>query len=72
MEGNFLGPKTTTALANMIQTNKSLRVIDLENNNLTLGGTDTAGVIALADALRKNDAVLSLNLYNTQLDERCG
>ena len=47
-------------------------MVDLENNNLTKNGNDVSGVLALADAIRKNDTVLSLNLHNTNLDERCG
>lgn len=35
LEGNNLGPKTITAIAGLLIGNKSLRVIDLENNNLT-------------------------------------
>ena len=56
----------------MLLYNKSLRVIDLENNNLTKNGSDVSGVLAIADALRKNDTVLTLNLHNTNLDEKCG
>lgn len=46
------------------------RVMDLENNNLVQD--DNSGMIALAEALRTNDSLLSLNMNNTHLDERSG
>lgn len=35
LEGNSLGPETITQLAKLLSTNRSIRTIDLENNNLT-------------------------------------
>jgi hypothetical protein len=52
--------------------NKSVRVIDLENNNLTNDYSDTPGVINLIQSLKKNDTLLCLNLNNCRLDEKCG
>jgi hypothetical protein len=42
----------------------------LENNNLL--SDDSSGVVALAESLRTNDTLLSLNLNNTNLDEKAG
>lgn len=44
--------------------------MDLENNNLVQD--DNSGMVALAEALRTNDSLLSLNMNNTHLDERSG
>ena len=33
---------------------------------------DSSGVVALAEALKENDTLLSLNLNNTNLDEKAG
>lgn len=35
IEGNLLGPEAGKAFGDLIKTNKVLRVIDLENNDLT-------------------------------------
>lgn len=79
MEGNLMGSKTALAIGNMLTTNRSLRylffmqnnsVIDLENNNLL--SEDNQGALLIAEALRTNDSLLSLNLNNTNLDEKAG
>ena len=44
LEGNALGPKTAFELGELIKVNSVLRFIDLEQNNLTTGGTDTTGI----------------------------
>jgi ABC-type iron transport system FetAB ATPase subunit len=67
------------AVAQMIANNKAIRyssciicrVIDLENNNL-LSENDNSGILQLAESLRTNDTLLSLNLNNTNLDEKAG
>lgn len=63
MEGNNLGPKTLVAIAKLLETNKSIRVIDLESNNLTAYDKDKntydySGIMALCEALEKNDTLL--------------
>jgi len=37
LEGNNLGPKTAAEFARFLKENKCLKVLDLENNNLTNG-----------------------------------
>jgi hypothetical protein len=40
LDGNQLGSKTAFALGNLLALNKSIRVIDIEGNNLTGDYTD--------------------------------
>lgn len=44
LEGNYLGPKSCAAIANLMQENNTIRVIDLEGNDLTSGGKDISGI----------------------------
>ena len=71
LEGNFLGPRTANAIAELLEENNSIRVIDLEGNDLTNSGKDISGIEALAQNLKKNDTLICLNLTNTNLDEKC-
>lgn len=47
LEGNFLGPKTVHSLAELFQENTSIRVIDIEGNDITNNGKDNSGIQAL-------------------------
>lgn len=63
LEGNHLGPKTLIAISKLLEFNKSIRVIDLENNNLTnydkdRNTYDYSGIYAMCEALEKNDTLL--------------
>lgn len=70
LEGNLLGPKTASAIAELVEENSSIRVIDLEGNDLTNANRerDNSGIEALAQAFKKNDTLLCINLTNTNLD----
>ena len=72
LDGNQLGCKSAQALGNLINANRSIRVVDIEGNNLTGEYSDNSGVITLIQSLRKNDTLLCLNLNNCRLDEKCG
>jgi hypothetical protein len=52
-----IGDAGSTSLGRMLRRNKSLRVIDVDNNEI---GPD--GVEALSDTLRENETVTSLSL----------
>ena len=79
-----MGPKTAAKVGDLIKINRSLRVIDLEGNNLTNGektylkeepmgfsGRDNSGIEKIFDALKVNDTLLSLNLCDCNLDNEC-
>lgn len=68
MEGNTLGPLSAEAFGNLLENNMTLKVIDLEGNDLTEGGKDAKGIQVLANSLKENTSLLSLNLTNTRLD----
>lgn len=71
LEGNFLGPRTAHSIAELLEDNNCIRVIDLEGNDLTSSGKDNGGIEAICQSLKKNDTLLCLNLTNTNLDENC-
>jgi len=72
LEGNNLGSLTAGAVGQLLEKNHSIRVIDLENNDLTDGGKSSKGIVTLAEALKINKSLLHLNLSNTNLDVICG
>ena len=69
LEGNCLGMQTARVFALALRKNKTLRYLDLESNNLTHDGEETAGVEDMIQALASNKTLLSLNLGNNKLDE---
>lgn len=80
LEGNELGPKTASKLGELLNINYSIRVIDLEGNNLTNGEKayvkeehdshrDNSGIKNLCEALKDNTTLLSLNMSNCNLDD---
>ena len=74
LEGNFLGPATCIAFGQALGEgqNRTLRYLDLENNNLTERGTNTEGIKALCEGLKKNTMLISLNLSNNFLTPEHG
>jgi Ran GTPase-activating protein (RanGAP) involved in mRNA processing and transport len=52
--------------------NESLKILDLEANNLTNDLHDRRGIEIIANAIKKNTTLLSLNLNTCNLDEQCG
>lgn len=72
LEGNTLGPNTARKIGELLKVNDQLRVLDLEGNNLTNGFTDKIGFSAIAEALKTNKTLLSLNLCTCALEEQCG
>lgn len=72
LEGNKLGPRTSKEFGNVLKVNKTLQFLDLENNSLTTDGDDPNGLIAMIQALKTNESLLSLNVANNRLDETIG
>jgi len=71
LEGNLLGPDTAVQFGELIKINRTMKLIDLENNDLTKGGTRKDGIKAICEGLKHNKNLLSLNLNNTHLDSEC-
>ena len=49
LEGNLLGPKAALEIGMLIKDNKVIRYIDIENNDLTEGGTSVEGIKSIAE-----------------------
>merc|ERR1719446_577281 len=62
LAGNNLEAGATKALGEMLTINRTLKVLNLEMNNLTNGGKDSSGIRELAEALTENVVLISLNL----------
>lgn len=81
LEGNKLGPKSILAFGKALEENTTLRVLDLESNDIFKdrdGGLNQdkrptqPKVFQFIESMKKNKTLLSLNLANCQMDERCG
>jgi len=72
LEGNLLGPKSFCAFGNVLKVNKSLKLLDLESNQLTVDGQEPHGVYQFSECFKENKTLLSLNIANNQIDEKCG
>ena len=71
LEGNLLGSLTAGAVGQLLEKNTTIRVIDLESNDLTDAGKNNKGIVELAEALKNNKSLLHLNLTNTNMDVTC-
>lgn len=72
MDGNLLGPKTAAEFGKVLKYNTKLKYLNLADNQLTVDGQEMWGVTELFDFLDHNHSLLSLNLSNNMMDERCG
>lgn len=82
LEGNKLGPKSIQAFGIALEQNTTLRVLDLESNDIykdkdaPFDPETKRPVIPklfhFIDSMQKNKTLLSLNLANCQMDESCG
>ncbi len=82
LEGNRLGPKTIYAFGKALEVNKTLRVLDLESNDIYKDkdapfDPETKRAIIpklffFIESLQHNKTLLSLNLANCQMDDKCG
>lgn len=67
-----MGPQSTTEFAKMLRYNTSLQFLDLESNQLTGGGNEFWAIYEFVNFLDYNKTLLSLNVANNELDEKCG
>ena len=72
LEGNLLENGTAAEFARVLRENRTLKVLDLENNNLTNSGQTKEEVKDIAAALDENVTLLSLNLANNNMEETIG
>jgi hypothetical protein len=82
LEGNKLGPKTIQALGFALEKNTTLRVLDLESNDIykdkdapfdpETRKPTIPKMFFFVESMQMNTTLLSLNLANCQMDERCG
>ena len=72
LEGNQLGPRSISQFGKMLKKNETLKSLDFEGNQLTLGGSDFWGMYDFIEFLDENKTLLSLNIANNDLDEKCG
>ena len=72
LEGNVLGPRSISLLGTYLKVNESLKYLDLESNQLTAGGQEFWGIYEFVNMLDSNKTLLSLNVANNDLDEKCG
>merc|ERR1712224_1092523 len=71
-EGNSLGVKAASSIAESLASNETLRCLNLEGNNLTASGNDQTGVIASAHALRGNKTLRVLLLGKNHITQQGG
>ena len=69
LRDNHLGAEGATSFAKVLRTNRTLRRLDLACNYLTNGGGDMSGVIELAEALKQNSSLVSLNVRQNDLHD---
>lgn len=82
LEGNKLGPKSIEAFGKALLKNTTLRVLDLESNDIYKDKDApfdpetkrpvTPKLFFFIECLQNNTTLLSLNMANCQMDERCG
>ena len=82
LEGNKLGPKSIHAFGKALEVNTTLRVLDLESNDIYKDKDApfdpetkrpvTPKIFFFIESMQKNKSLLSLNMANCQMDERCG
>ena len=71
MQGNNLQAGGVKSLGEMLLKNRTLKVLNLEMNDLTSNGKDNSGIQALAEALRHNVVLTSLTLNSCGLGAHC-
>ena len=76
LDFNNLGPKSLTAIAVGLQNNTTLKSLSIEHNPLTgidpVQNIDLSGYVALSEALKKNNTLLTLNLFQTGISHAGG
>jgi hypothetical protein len=71
LDNNQLGPKSAAAFGEALATNESVVYLSLDSNEI-VSDSDQSGILALADALKQNRTLTSLNLWRTGLTIESG
>lgn len=71
LDNNLLGPHSCMAFGNSLKVNTSLIFLSLDSNPITAGG-DLNGIKTLAEALRVNKYLTTLNLWRTGITSAAG
>lgn len=71
LDNNKLGPKSCQAFGESLMTNTSLIYLSLDSNPIVTS-SETAGLKALAEAIKVNTTLTSLNLWRTGITVECG
>jgi hypothetical protein len=69
LKGNWLYARGCKALAEGLKGNQVITELNIADSNLTSGGTDMSGIVALADVIPDMGAMTSLDLASNCL---CG
>jgi Ran GTPase-activating protein (RanGAP) involved in mRNA processing and transport len=74
LDNNLLGPSSTLAFGNSLKVNTTLKYLSLDSNPIsgTSATRDNSGTKALAEALRVNKTLTSLNLWRTGISAVAG
>ena len=72
LDNNYLGPKTCQAFGESLRLNSTLVYLSLDSNPLTNKGAQISGFMHLAESLRYNKSLKSLNLWRTRIGPQCG
>jgi len=73
LEGNCLGSKTAKELGLALHVNATLRVLDLESNQLSpQDSNDSTGITKFIEGVKANTTLLCLNVANNQLGPEIG
>ena len=68
LEGHHFETKTAEAVGEFLADNKTLKYLDLELNFLTRGDVGQTGIQKLAEGLKRNENLVSLNLNNNGIN----
>ena len=68
LEGQHFETKTAEAVGEFLAKNKTLKYLDLEMNYLTRGDIGQTGIQKLAEGLKHNENLISLNLNSNEIN----
>ena len=72
LDNNKLGPKTCQAFGESLKLNSSLVYLSLDSNPIAGLSEDSSGIKAIAEALRVNKTLTSINLWRTGIPAAAG
>lgn len=69
---NHLGPLACRTFGESLRSNSTLKTLSLESNSLTCNGRDSSGLRDLAETLRDNETLTSVNLWRCAIGAEAG